>query len=130
MLQNETIRETLRTETGRDLVILNVSYPAPEKKKVFGKKKDPLRAHFEPFYRRAAEAFADFARKELLEKAKKNGEELPPCGAVLHWKQTQETDDTLAVCIEGTVFNGVESFAITKDERVWNKKTGLLVKDT
>lgn len=126
MLENETIRETLRSETGKELVILNLSYPVLPKKKVFGRKKEPLRAHFEPFYKRTAESFAAFARKELLEKAKKNGEDAKPCGAVLRWKVQAETEELLAVCMEGSVFDGNELFPIEKDERTWDKKTGLL----
>lgn len=125
MLQNETIKETVTSETGAPLVIINLSYPTLPKKKV-PFKKEPLRAHFVPFYRRAAEGFLDFARKELAQKAKKNPEGTPPCGAVLRWKLQSDTDETLCISLEGSVFDGTETFAIMGDERTWDKKTGLL----
>lgn len=125
MLQNEIIKETVTSDTGAPLVVVNLSYPTlPKKKEIF--KKEPLRAHFVPFYRRAAEGFLDFARKELSQKAKKNPEGTPPCGAVLRWELTEDTDETLCIRIEGSVFDGTETFAITKNERTWDKKTGLL----
>ncbi len=125
MLQNETIKETVTSETGTPLVIVNLSYPTlPKKKAPF--KKEPLRAHFVPFYRRAAEGFLDFARKELAQKAKQNPEGTPPCGAVLRWKLTDDTDETLCISIEGSVFDGRETFPIVGEERTWDKKTGLL----
>lgn len=128
MLQNEMIKETIASETGTPLVIVNLSYPALPKKKV-PFKKEPLRTHFAPFYRRAAEGFLDFARKELVQKAKQNPSDTPPCGAVLRWELQSDTPDTLCIAVEGSVFDGKETFAITKDTRTWDKKTGLLLQN-
>lgn len=128
MLQNETIKETVTSDAGEPLVIVNLSYPTLPKKKI-PFQKDPLRAHFVPFYRRAAEGFLDFARKELAQKAKKNPEGTPPCGAVLRWTLQNDTDETLCISVEGSVFDGTDTFAITKDERIWDKKTGLLMQN-
>lgn len=128
MLQNETIKETVASDTGAPLVIVNLSYPTLPKKKI-PLKKEPLRTHFVPFYRRAAEGFLDFARKELAQKAKQNPEGTPPCGAVLRWELQSDTEETLCISVEGSVFDGTDTFAITKDERTWDKKTGLLVQN-
>ena len=126
MLQNEIIKESIMGDTGAPLVIVNLSYPTLPKKKV-PFRKEPLRAHFAPFYRRAAEGFLDFARKDLVQKAKQNPADTPPCGAVLRWTLKSDTPDLLCVAVEGSVFDGKETFPILTDERVWNKKTGLLV---
>ena len=128
MLQNETIKETVTSDAGMPLVIVNLSYPTLPKKKI-PFQKEPLRAHFVPFYRRAAEGFLDFARKELAQKAKKNPAGTPPCGAVLRWHLQSDTDETLCISVEGHVFDGTEMFAMMADERTWNKKTGLLMQN-
>ncbi len=124
-LVEKTIRDTLKDESGRVLVILNIAYPACAEKKVL-KKKSPLQQRLDPFYSQAAEGFAAFARGELLDKAKKNPIGTPPCGAVLHWKLVEETEETLSLCVEGSVFDGFDAHRILPDTRRWNKKTGLL----
>ena len=135
-LTGKVIRDTLKDEKGRILVVLNIAYPAcAEKKTLHGrllpgiaksKKKTPLQQNLEPFYERAATEFATFARKELLDKAKANPNGTPPCGAVLRWKMTEESEESLTICMEGKIFDGRESYAIPPDVRRWNKRTGLL----
>ena len=135
-LTGKTIRDTLKDEHGRVLVVLNIAYPAcAEKKTLHGrllpginknKKKTPLQQHLGPFYERAAENFAAFARGELLDKAKANPAGTPPCGAVLRWTITEESEEALTIRVEGKVFDGRESYAIPPDVRRWNKRTGLL----
>lgn len=138
-LIGKTIRETLKDESGRVLVVVNIAYPAcAEKKTLHGrllpgsaknKKKMPLQQHLEPFYERAASGFAAFARGELLDKAKANPDGTPPCGAVLRWVMTEESEEALTVRVEGSIFDGKASYAIPPDVRRWNKRTGLLTEE-
>lgn len=138
-LIGRTIRETLKDENGRVLVVLNIAYPAcAEKKTLHGrllpgnaknKKKMPLQQHLEPFYERAAAGFAAFARGELLDKAKANPDGTPPCGAVLRWVMTEESEEALTVRVEGSIFDGKDSYAVPPDVRRWNKRTGLLAEE-
>lgn len=135
-LTGKTIRDTLKDEKGRVLVVLNIAYPAcAEKKTLHGrllpgiiknKKKTLLQQNLEPFYERAAAEFAAFARGELLDKAKANPNGTPPCGAVMRWKLTEESEESLTVRMDGSIFDGRESYAIPPDVRRWNKRTGLL----
>lgn len=135
-LTGKSIRDTLKDERGRVLVVLNIAYPVcVEKKTLHGRflpgsaksrKKAPLQQHLEPFYERAAAGFAAFARGELLDKAKANPAGTPPCGAVLRWKITEESEEALTIRVEGNIFDGRESYAIPPDVRRWNKRTGLL----
>lgn len=146
-LTDATMRETVKGEDGRVLVILNLTYPAVEEKseakgrscpkrasvfRFLRKKEDadaPL-AQVASFYRSVAEAFACFARGELAKRAAANDAELPPCGAVLRWRLQEETDDSFTVELDGSVFDGVESHPIPKDVRVWRKCDGLLERGT
>lgn len=135
-LTGKSIRDTLKDEEGRVLVVVNIAYPAcAEKKTLHGrllpgtaksKKKTPLQQNLEPFYQRAAEEFAAFARGELLNKAKANPNGTPPCGAVLRWKMTEESEEALTIRMDGSIFDGRDSYAIPPDVRCWNKRTGLL----
>ena len=134
LLTGKTIRETLKSDDGRALVVLNIAYPACAEQKpsrprlLSGKRKKsvPLQETLDPFYERAAAGFAAFARGELLDKSKANPNGTPPCGAVLQWKVAEETDDLLTVRLEGSVFDGRDAYPIPPDVRVWDKKTGSL----
>ena len=138
-LTGKAIRDTLKDEKGRVLVVLNIGYPAcTEKKTLHGrllpgitknKKKTPLQQNLEPFYERAATEFAAFARGELLDKAKANPNGTPPCGAVMRWKMTEESEESLTIRMDGSIFDGRESYAIPPDVRRWNKRTGLLAEE-
>lgn len=150
-LTDATMRETVKGEDGRVLVILNLTYPAVEEKseargRSCSKRASPNRVFFRflrkkedtdaplaqvaSFYRSVAEAFASFARGELAKRAAANDAELPPCGAVLRWRLQEETDDSFTVELDGSVFDGVESHPIPKDVRVWRKCDGLLERGT
>ncbi len=134
LLTGKSIHETLKSDDGRVLVVLNIAYPAcaeqkpPRSRLLSGKRKKsvPLQETLDPFYERAASEFAAFARGELLEKAKANPNGTPPCGAVLRWKIAAETDDTLTVHLDGSVFDGRDAYPIPPDVRTWDKKTGQL----
>ena len=117
-LQKETLRETVPADDGRVAVILNVSYPTARGKKY---------KSFCAFYKQVAEAFCEFARKELKTKAAQNPEGVPPCGAVLKFESTEEKDG-VTVILSGSVFDGIRTCEIPKDVRKWDKKYGLLQK--
>lgn len=135
-LIGKSIRDTLKDDEGHVLVVINITYPAcAEKKTLHGrllpgitksKKKTPLQQNLEPFYERAATEFAAFARRELLDKAKANPDGTPPCGAVLRWRMTEESEEALTIRMDGSIFDGKNSYAIPPDVRCWNKRTGLL----
>lgn len=121
----QSVRDVIRDEAGRELVILRISYPSiPQGKHT---KKDPSE-RFNDFYEHAARGFEQFARNELLGKAKQNPAGTPPCGAVLRWSLTDETKETFTLCVEGSVFDGTDTHPITKDVRCWDRKSGLLRK--
>lgn len=141
-LEDQTIRETVQDDAGRVLVILNLTYPAlPEKKspiplsllhrgKASRSTKDHLQTRLNRFYHETAEAFAAFARGELRTKAQANPEGTPPCGAVLRWSLTQETEQTLTIRVEGSIFDGFDTHPIPPDTRTWEKQSGILCKPT
>ena len=65
LLTGKTIRETLKSDDGRALVVLNIAYPACAEQKpsrprlLSGKRKKnvPLQETLDPFYERAAAGF-------------------------------------------------------------------------
>ncbi len=125
--EERSVRDVIKDESGRELVILRICYPSIPQQKHIGKSvASPKR--FNDFYEQAARGFEAFARKELSEKAKQNPAGTPPCGAVLRWSLTEETQETLTLCVEGSVFDGTDTHPIPKDARCWDRKSGLLKK--
>ncbi len=125
--EEKSVRDVIKDESGRELVILRICYPSVPQPKHIGKSA-PSPKRFNDFYEQAARGFEAFARQELLAKAKQNPAGTPPCGAVLRWSLTEETKETLTLCVEGSVFDGTDTHPISKDVRCWDRQSGLLKK--
>lgn len=107
-------KEELKSDDGRTLVIVNLSYPVLDGK-------TPFASRFNDFYAKIADAFYAFASHDLASLAR-NHPERAPCGAVMRTKAETPAGSPFSVSLETSVFDGETRLPPFFDKRVWDEE--------